>query len=95
MAYFAHSFQHILAELERIDVLIRLQVARSYVIGSNKDELQGLYISEQEIEMLLQKPIGLPRRLAITHSSSKGNLQNHLSDLALRYFGCVKTQNII
>ncbi|MBI1277540.1 MAG: AAA family ATPase [Anaerolineaceae bacterium] len=82
MTYFVNSLQHILAEIERIDILIRSQVARSNALGSGQDELQGLYISEQEIEILLQKPIGLPRWLAINHPLSEENVQKHLSDLA-------------
>jgi ATP-dependent 26S proteasome regulatory subunit len=61
MEIFRDSTQHLLAELERIDVLIRAQVERArQVYPPAKDEFQGLYISEQEIDLLLDKPVGLP-----------------------------------
>ena len=57
---FADSRQHLLAEIERIDLLIEAQVARARQIHRN-DEFQGLYISEQEVDALVAQPIGLPR----------------------------------
>lgn len=58
--YFFNSTQHILAELERIDVLIRAQVVRARQIQKHDGEFQGLYISEHEIEALLKTSAGLP-----------------------------------
>jgi ATP-dependent 26S proteasome regulatory subunit len=56
---FAGSLEHILAELERLDLLIEAQIRR--VRQSQKqDELQGLYISEQEVDALAAQPIGMP-----------------------------------
>ena len=57
---FASSIEHILVELERIDLLIQAQVARARQSHS-QEELQGLYISEQEVDALLAQPMGVPR----------------------------------
>ena len=56
----ADSIEHILAELERIDLLIQAQVTRSRQVNQ-ENEFQGLYISEKEVDALLEQPIGLPR----------------------------------
>jgi DNA replication protein DnaC len=56
---FENSLQHILAELERIDLLVEAHVHRARRMHKN-DEFQGLYISEQDIDALLARPIGLP-----------------------------------
>jgi len=52
MEYYATSLQHILAELERIDLLIQVQIKRSRQIQSSNEAFQGLYISEEELEQL-------------------------------------------
>lgn len=61
MVYYSTSTQHILAELERIDLLIRVQVWQARQLYAGDDLLAGLYISEEEIETLLAEPAGLPR----------------------------------
>ncbi len=60
MDYFANSQHHLLAELERIDLLIRSLVASSRRAFSDDEQFRGLYISEQELEALLKRPIGRP-----------------------------------
>jgi len=57
---YGNSLEHVLAELERIDVLIEAQVGRARQLHKD-DEFQGLYISEQEVDALMAQPIGLPR----------------------------------
>ena len=57
---FGNSLEHVLAELERIDLLIEAQVSRARQLHKD-DEFQGLYISEQEVDALMAQPIGLPR----------------------------------
>jgi len=57
---YGSSMEHILAELERIDLLIQIQIGRARKIHQD-DEFQGLYISEQEVDSLLAQPIGMPR----------------------------------
>jgi SpoVK/Ycf46/Vps4 family AAA+-type ATPase len=61
--YYQTSTQHILAELERVDILIRMQVSRARQLQQVSHEFQGLFISEQEIDALLERPSGLPRWL--------------------------------
>ena len=60
MDYFESSMQHLLSELERIDLLIRAQVAQARQIQSQDEQFRGLYISEQDIDALLARPIGSP-----------------------------------
>ncbi|MFP5287945.1 MAG: AAA family ATPase [Thermoanaerobaculia bacterium] len=64
---FKSSLEHVLAELERVDLLIRAQVERARGTFQDQGELQGLYISEQELDALLAEPAGLPRWAAVPH----------------------------
>ncbi|MGR9086238.1 MAG: ATP-binding protein [Gammaproteobacteria bacterium] len=63
MDYFIDSTNHLLAELERIDLLIRVQVARARQFYSQDEQFRGLYISEEELNALLVQPAGRPRWL--------------------------------
>ena len=58
---FESSLQHLLAELERIDLLIATQVARARRLHADDEQFHGLYISEEEIDTLLRQPTGRPR----------------------------------
>jgi hypothetical protein len=60
MEHYATSLQHILAKLERIDLLIQVQVGRARQVQASDAEFQGLYIPEQEVDALLAQPIGMP-----------------------------------
>ena len=57
---YASSLEHILAEFQRIDLLIRARIQRARETQSTDAELQGLYISEREVDDLLARPLGLP-----------------------------------
>ncbi|MDH3445273.1 MAG: AAA family ATPase, partial [Deltaproteobacteria bacterium] len=59
--FFDNSLQHLLAELERIDLLIASQVARARRLHADDEQFRGLYISEDEIDALLRQPLGRPR----------------------------------
>jgi hypothetical protein len=61
MDYFEHSLHHLLAELERIDLLIAAQVTSARRLHANDEQFRGLYISEEEVDALLRQPIGRPR----------------------------------
>ena len=61
MGYFEHSLQHLLAELERIDLLIAAQVVSARRLHTDDEQFRGLYISEEEVDALLRQPIGRPR----------------------------------
>lgn len=50
-----------MAELERIDLLIRAQVWRARYLQGEDPEFRGLYISEADLERLLARPEGLPQ----------------------------------
>lgn len=88
MKYYKNSLQHILAELERIDLFIQIQLQRLQKIQLTDTEFQGLYISEQELEELLEKPIGVPRWAAAETRLSSDEIQtvfdNLADDIALR-----------
>ncbi|MCA9948314.1 MAG: ATP-binding protein [Anaerolineales bacterium] len=66
MRAFLNSFQHILAELERIDLLVRIQVWRARQLHANDNEFSPYYISEGEIDALLEQTIGKPLWLDIS-----------------------------
>ena len=59
--FYATSLEHILAELERIDLLVQCQVARARHLQPAADPYQGLCITEQEVDALLARPRGAPR----------------------------------
>jgi SpoVK/Ycf46/Vps4 family AAA+-type ATPase len=84
MDYFEHSLQHLLAELERIDLLIAAQVASIRRLHADDEQFHGLYISEEEVDALLKQPIGRPRwamdQAALTqHTVSLEQLSQHLN----------------
>jgi MoxR-like ATPase len=55
------SRQYVLAELERIDVLIQLRILAARQYKQSDDPFQGLYISDAEVDALTAEPAGLPR----------------------------------
>ena len=59
--HFSSSTDHLLAELERIDLLIRAQVGRAHHLQEVDGEFRGMYISEEELERLLARSNGLPQ----------------------------------
>ena len=61
MNYFENSLQHLLSELERIDLLIAAQVARMRRLNKQDEQFRGLYISEEDVNALLNQPIGCPK----------------------------------
>jgi SpoVK/Ycf46/Vps4 family AAA+-type ATPase len=63
MEPYAHSSDHLLAELERIDLLIRSRIAHLRRVQSEDEHFRGLYISEQEVDALLARPLGEPQWL--------------------------------
>ncbi len=61
---FACSLEHVLAELARLDLLIQAEVRHTRAVQSGYGELQGICISEQEIDQLLQSPTYSPGTVA-------------------------------
>ncbi|MGM9489711.1 ATP-binding protein [Ideonella sp. YS5] len=60
---FANSTEHLLAELQRVDLLIRARVAVLRRRQSQDEHFRGLYVSEEEVDGLLERPLGQPRWL--------------------------------
>ncbi len=57
---YATSLQHILAELERLDLLLRIQAWRARQGRGEAGELAAFYIPEAEADEFLDKAIGTP-----------------------------------
>lgn len=64
MRGFRNSNEHLMAEIARMDLRIRIQVVRwrERIGQAAEDEFRGLYISEQEMDSLLAAgpPVGMP-----------------------------------
>ncbi|WP_019503921.1 AAA family ATPase [Pleurocapsa sp. PCC 7319] len=82
MKYYKTSLQHLLAELERIDLLIQVQLQRLQTIQSSDPAFQGLYISEPELKRLLEKPLGVPHWAAGSTPLSSKEIQNALDKIS-------------
>jgi SpoVK/Ycf46/Vps4 family AAA+-type ATPase len=78
------SLEHILAELERLDLLLRVQVWRSRQRhGEAEEELAAFYIPEAEADALLDKAIGAaPWATVPLPSELREALQTRLDRLA-------------
>lgn len=83
MEYFANSLQHLLAELERVDLLLRTQVTHSRHVVAEDERFRGLYVSEQEVDELLQRPLGRPSWLT-DDPATKARLTSALAALETR-----------
>jgi len=53
MDYYQNNLQHLQEELKRIDLLIDLQVARFRRENKVMDGFQGIYISDEEVDSIL------------------------------------------
>ena len=54
------SLEHILAELERLDLLLRIQVWRARQVRGEAGDLAAFYIPEAEADEFLDKTLGMP-----------------------------------
>ncbi|MDP3103091.1 MAG: hypothetical protein Q8M95_00615 [Candidatus Methanoperedens sp.] len=52
---YQNNLEHLLEELYRIDLMVRANLKNS-VTGQDADDFQGLYISEKEVNSILQNP---------------------------------------
>lgn len=59
--HYADSMQHVLAELEWVDLLVQAQVRRQRQQHKADEQFQGLVISEHEVDELLAQPAGIPQ----------------------------------
>jgi AAA+ superfamily predicted ATPase len=73
--HFATSLDHILAELEWVDLLVRAQVWRARQIQTTDEGFQGLFLSDAEIDALLDQPAGLPRWATVPGSLPPAEIQ--------------------
>jgi AAA+ superfamily predicted ATPase len=60
MTAFVDSLEHLLAELERVDLRVRAQVAAVRGAARADDAFRGLYLSEAQVDALLDRPQGEP-----------------------------------
>lgn len=84
MEHYATSLDHVLAELERIDLLIQLQVGRARQLHVTDENFQGLYIPEEEVDDLLAAPAGLPRWATEPLPLAQTEVQTALDQVALK-----------
>jgi AAA+ superfamily predicted ATPase len=82
MQPFETSLQHILAELERIDLLVQAQVGRARQLYGGDEQFQGLVITEQEVDALLANPSGLPYWAAETMPRTLPDVAEALEGMA-------------
>ena len=55
MTMYQNNLEHLLDELHRIDLMVRSNL-KNREIGQDADDFQGLYISEKEVNTILQNP---------------------------------------
>ncbi|MFT3721515.1 ATP-binding protein [Pseudorhodoferax sp.] len=60
MTDFANSHEHLLAELECLDLRLRAMVGASRAAFAEDAQLRGLWISEADVDALLRQPTGMP-----------------------------------
>jgi len=58
--HYTDSLEHVLAELERVDLLIHAHVRRMRQRHKTDEQFQGLVISDQDVDELLARPVGVP-----------------------------------
>ncbi len=64
------SLQHVLAELTRLDLLLRIQVWRfRQSTGAHNEGMSAFYIPDAEIDALLDKPVGVAAWAAVPLST--------------------------
>ncbi|HVW86798.1 MAG TPA: hypothetical protein VHB50_19065, partial [Bryobacteraceae bacterium] len=71
---FPDSMAHLLAGIECIETLIRLQIGRCRTAAKDQDPYRGLYISDAEIDSLLDQPFGASPYVVFTAASEAGQL---------------------
>jgi hypothetical protein len=78
---FADSVEHLLAELERIDLLIRARIAGIRKVQAEDEHFRGLYISEEEVDKLLLRPMGTPQWLSQAAPGRWAQIEDALAQL--------------
>jgi SpoVK/Ycf46/Vps4 family AAA+-type ATPase len=78
---FQSSLEHVLAELERVDLFLRLQVQRARQFKGSDDRFEGLYVSDQEVDAICSQPAGLPRWATRLASHEEADLRQAIDQL--------------
>lgn len=76
------SLEHLLAELKRLDLFIIAQLTRMRERAPREEGLQGLYISDQEIDALIAQPLSLSRGAGEVDAYPAAALQPTLARMA-------------
>jgi AAA+ superfamily predicted ATPase len=84
---FTTSLEHVLAELEWVDLFLRLQVHRARKLRASDDRFAGLYISEEEIDAISGEAAGLPRWATAPAPWSEADVQRAFDELSTRLSG--------
>ncbi|MBI1298804.1 AAA family ATPase [bacterium] len=81
MTQYATSLDHIFAELECVDLLIHLAVERARCLDLRDEEFHGFYIPEEEVDVLLASPVGLPEWATESHPLLDEEINTALTQL--------------
>lgn len=79
--FFATSMEHLLAELERIDVLVQARILSLRKRQGIDEDYRGLYISEAEVDALLAQPVGAPHWATAKRPSSVSSIDEAVESL--------------
>jgi SpoVK/Ycf46/Vps4 family AAA+-type ATPase len=77
------SLDHLRAELERIDLLIRIQVLRARRVAGD-DAFRGLAISDDDIDAVFMRPVGAPHWTAAAPYAPEADEFAHLEHILAR-----------
>ncbi len=81
MPYYATSLDHLLAEVERIDLLLRVQVWQAQQLQGEPSAFQGCSISDEEIAVLFDQPLGVPAWATVPTPLAMVEVQDALADM--------------
>ena len=84
MGHYGTSLEQILAELERLELLLRVQVWRGRQRpGDTEAELGPFYITEAEVDAIFETAIGTPRWTAVPlPAQMRETIQSRLDELS-------------
>jgi ATP-dependent 26S proteasome regulatory subunit len=79
---YENSREHLLAHLARLDLLIRAYVSNTRSSRQADNDFKGLYISESEVDALLQQKIGVPSWWHDSSSPQTSEMQGAMDRLS-------------
>jgi len=80
VAPFANSIEHILAEISRVELLVRWQLEQMHRSGA-ANEFKGLVISDEEVSDLLKREQGSPPFAAVSATENGKELWPAISEI--------------